>query len=727
MSRETSASSSHRGRYTKPVPTSNLASEDDDFPEFEPFEGVADSEATPRTFSPGASLSVENVDMCQLINKPNHFTTAYDLQNLVVRRGQEFVVRITFSRALTQQDDFQLEFLIGSNPSASKGSLIVVTFGPRPGGPWSGRILEVQGPVVMVGITPTPDAIVGKFRTYVAIEAGGGLQRTSRTTSTDMYLLFNAWCPDDCVFLPDEAERGEYILNDYGVIYQGSVGSVSHRNWMYGQFEQGVLDACIYILDASRMLICDRGDAIKLIRKGSAMLNSQDDSGVLVGNWSEDFSMGTSPTSWTGSTSILLEYASTGVPVSFAQCWVFAGVFNTFLRCLGLPARVITNFSSAHDNTGNLKTDLIFHPDGTPDERHTTDSIWNYHCWNEVFMVRKDLPRSLGGWQVVDATPQETSDGHFRCGPASVAAIRDGLLCHPFDCGFVFAEVNSDVVFHKRDRYGTLSPFRVDKNHVGQAVYTKAVGGPGPVDIKHTYKYPQDSPQDQLTMSRAEEYGCERDHSDLSEPELSVNISVDQAMLGQDLKLVMDFQNQGEVSRSIKAHLSGSVVFYTGVSFAQIKDQNFSVTVPAQQTERVQMNIAAQDYMPHIGSQLSLRFVVTGQADDQSVSAIKVVHLMTPKLSVEVFGQPQVQQQMFVTVSFTNTFSFPLTSATLLLDGPGLMGVRSRLFKVIEPQASVSWTEMFLPRISGQRRIFALLDCVRVNQVWGVADMFVSD
>lgn len=35
----------------------------------------------------------------------------------------------------------------------------------------------------------------------------------------------------------------------------------------------------------------------------------------------------------------------------------------------------------------------------------------NYHCWNEVFIVRPDLPSGLGGWQVVDATPQETSDG----------------------------------------------------------------------------------------------------------------------------------------------------------------------------------------------------------------------------------------------------------------------------------------------------------------------------
>lgn len=49
---------------------------------------------------------------------------------------------------------------------------------------------------------------------------------------------------------------------------------------------------------------------------------------------------------------------------------------SAVLRCLGIPARVITNFNSAHDNTGNLKTDLIFHEDGTPDRAETRDSIW---------------------------------------------------------------------------------------------------------------------------------------------------------------------------------------------------------------------------------------------------------------------------------------------------------------------------------------------------------------
>lgn len=72
---------------------------------------------------------------------------------------------------------------------------MVVTFGARRGGPWSGRIMENQGQTLVLGVTPTPDAIVGKFRTYVAIVAGSGLQRTKRDPQTDLYVLYNAWCP----------------------------------------------------------------------------------------------------------------------------------------------------------------------------------------------------------------------------------------------------------------------------------------------------------------------------------------------------------------------------------------------------------------------------------------------------------------------------------------------------------------------------------------------------
>ena len=68
-------------------------------------------------------------------------------------------------------------------------------------------------------------------------------------------------------------------------------------------------------------------------------------------------------------------------------------------------------------------------------------SCRNFHVWNDCWMTRSDLPPGNGGWQAVDATPQETSQGTFRCGPASLAAVRHGQVFLKHDAPFVFAEV----------------------------------------------------------------------------------------------------------------------------------------------------------------------------------------------------------------------------------------------------------------------------------------------
>lgn len=40
---------------------------------------------------------------------------------------------------------------------------------------------------------------------------------------------------DDGVFLEDEEERAEYVMNEDGVIYKGSYNYISSTRWDYGQ------------------------------------------------------------------------------------------------------------------------------------------------------------------------------------------------------------------------------------------------------------------------------------------------------------------------------------------------------------------------------------------------------------------------------------------------------------------------------------------------------------
>ena len=78
----------------------------------------------------------------------------------------------------------------------------------------------------------------------------------------------------------------------------------------------------------------------------------------------------------------------------------------------------MTNYISAHDTNQTLTIDYFHDKDGEEinfsleddKEYFGSDSIWNFHVWNEVFMARPDLPTGYGGWQVIDATPQEASE-----------------------------------------------------------------------------------------------------------------------------------------------------------------------------------------------------------------------------------------------------------------------------------------------------------------------------
>lgn len=184
----------------------------------------------------------------------------------------------------------------------------------------------------------------------------------------------------------------------------------------------------------------------------NTQVNSHDDNGVLVGNWSGSYESGTPPWQWTGSAPIMDQYLRTnGEPVKFGQCWVFAGVTTTVSKALGIPSRTVTNFVSAHDTDDSLTVDKFFDKSGETISDVNSDSIWNFHVWTDVWMTRFDLPPGYSGWQVIDSTPQETSDGLYRTGPASVESIRRGEIGLTYDSPFVFSEVNADVVHWELD------------------------------------------------------------------------------------------------------------------------------------------------------------------------------------------------------------------------------------------------------------------------------------
>uniref|UniRef100_A0A3Q2CJY6 Protein-glutamine gamma-glutamyltransferase 2 n=1 Tax=Cyprinodon variegatus TaxID=28743 RepID=A0A3Q2CJY6_CYPVA len=297
----------------------------------------------------------------------------------------------------------------------------------------------------------------------------------------------------DEVYMDNEQNLAEYVLSQDGIIFRGSSKHPIPTPWNFGQFESGILDICLRILDMNPKCLRNPGkdhsgrrNPIYVTRVLSAMVNCNDDKGVLLGKWSDGYEGGVSPLFWRGSVEILRNWDTQACqPVRYGQCWVFAAVACSVSRALGIPCRVITNFLSAHDTNSNLVIERYVNEKG--DSIQSREMIWNYHCWVESWMTRPDLKPGFDGWQASDPTPQEKSEGVYCCGPIPVKAIKEGELTFKYDAPFVFAEVNADIVTLMKKKDGSTSEVTTT-GLVGQKISTKSVGSDTREDITHLYK-----------------------------------------------------------------------------------------------------------------------------------------------------------------------------------------------------------------------------------------------
>nr|XP_033819131.1 protein-glutamine gamma-glutamyltransferase 6-like isoform X3 [Geotrypetes seraphini] len=545
-------------------------------------------------------LAILKFDLQPALNKTEHHTDCYRSSELIVRRGQDFRITLTLNRAVKPEES--ILFTAETGPSPSESCNTKVTFPlSKPGTKgetWWATYESGDSNDLDVTVCSPTTAVIGYYRFSAKILSKS---KTTLKSLNKFMLLFNPWASDDDVYMPKEEERQEYVLTDHGIIYVGHEKYIQERGWNYGQFETDILETSLAILDQSLnhcqdpALDCSqRSDPVYISRVVSAMINSNDDKGVLVGNWSGKYLGGISPLRWYGSTDILLKwYKRKFTSVKFGQCWVFAGVGCTVLRCLGIPARVVTNFSSAHDTNANLSIDEYYDHLGEP-KKLSKDSIWNFHVWNEGWFARKDLGSAFDGWQVLDATPQEISEGIYCCGPTSVTAIKEGHVDLDYDAPFVYSEVNADRVFWIY--YSDKKAERVysDTRTVGQCISTKAVGSFQRMDVTNSYKYPEGSDMEREVHEKAcakllelkdkqekEKRPTRGPSSDEpTSPEVAGKFKlVKPPVFSQDINLMLILTNLTPASKNVRVNMDAHSILYTGQPLHEILKESKSATV----------------------------------------------------------------------------------------------------------------------------------------------------
>ncbi|XP_042562138.1 LOW QUALITY PROTEIN: protein-glutamine gamma-glutamyltransferase 2-like [Clupea harengus] len=685
------------------------------------------------------ALEISKVELHVKENNKEHRTDDVTVKRLMVRRGQNFKITLKTNRQF-QPDTDTLIFTAetGPKPSEEKGTRCVFGYPKLTGAKkaWTALVQESGRSSMTLAISSPADASVGSYNLYMREGS-----HTTPQSITNMVLLFNPWCTEDWVHLPEEAERQEYVMAEEGIIYRGSADRIGPLAWNFGQFEEDMVDICMKLLDMNPKCLRDpaedfsaRCNPIYVGRVVSAMINANGDRGILAGRWQTPYSGGVAPTKWSSSVDILRRwYKSYYSPVKYGQCWVFAGVMCTVLRCLGIPCRVVSNFQSAHDTDKSLTIDEYYTDQGVrPKESH--DSVWNFHVWVEGWMKRPDLSgdSTYDGWQVLDPTPQEQSSGVFCCGPCPVKAVLEGHTDLKYDIPFVFAEVNADQVIWMLMRDGSKHRLHTDSSQIGQKISTKAVGAYRREDITASYKYPEGSKKERLVFEEAVRRGNERKpcpELPLNPPALKLEITDEkESITGQDLELSLLLHS--DHLRELSVQINAQAMRYTGVPDSLVYREEKDVLLQPKQDLKISIRIPFSLYGTKMLDNSSLKvsaLVHDKQHPGDGYLAVKNIIPQEPTITIQAPSTCEQFTEMTAEVIFENPISSTVKNGILTLTGSGLLShtVVARV-PVLKADQRVRLQIPFTPYRAGSRKLMADFDCDTFRNMKGSCNVEVK-
>lgn len=711
-------------------------------------------------------LHVESVDFQIPANTTEHFTDLFkstkrlESPDLVLRRGYKFIIHIKLDRKY-DRETHDLSFIFQIGDIAKRRTRAKFPMSEHRDDDvshktnWHAQLMSVKDDnVIVVEISIPPNVIIGHWTMSVVsfnMQKGEdvviGLQYDS---DMDIIILLNPWCVDDNTYLPTTSLLDEYVLNPRGAVYMGSFRQICAKPWRFGQFEEGILEICLSILRKAFNwnIGPEMSDPIQISRAISRIVNNCDDFGVLVGRWDDEYEDGRHPCSWSGSVKILKQFDQTGEPVRYGQCWVFSALVVTVCRALGLPCKSVTNYASAHDADGSVTIDSVFVKDEeglmVPAPGYSSDSCWNFHVWNEVWMSRNDLPSGHDGWQVIDATPQETSEGKFACGPASVAAIRDGDCILPFDTRFVFSEVNADRIYWLLEN-GIWHKLNTVTYSVGKNISTKVPDGkpykgslfkPERSDETLSYKFMEGTKRERHAVMKANSSSTVIREIAVEAHDIEVNIKeIDDVMIGTDFNVKITVKNISESKET--RHISKMPVdiyamTYTGTIKGLVKKQSFlDIALDHGEEKELKIEVPYADYENKLVEQggMEVKVLAIVKETQDAVVQKEDFRVRRPEVVIECATEgAELNSDIEIKMKLKNPLSVPFTNCSYTIDCECL-GLDDEEAKVDDVPAKGEWTLTLKKKVSqvptfGYDILCANFICKELADIPGSSDLF---
>ncbi|XP_058452174.1 annulin isoform X3 [Malaya genurostris] len=698
-------------------------------------------------------LQIIHLDPCIGENGTAHRTERFEVMNrsridgssslLVVRRGQPFKLKVYCNRPFDEDRDviailLAVQPMNGEKISHGNGTVVYLPLKKcaesvdENGSDWDAYLDAVEDNAFTLSIRTSAHASVSRWELAIDTKLIDSDQTKNFVMSEPLYLLFNPWCESDPVFLEDEKLREEYVLSDTTLIWRGCDRSFHPTIWKLGQYERDVLDCGLLLLaSVGRVSATYRGNPVRVARALSAAVNSNDDNGALMGNWGKDFPDGTAPTAWVGSVNILQQYYRTRRPVEYGQCWVFSGVLTTIARALGIPSRVVSNFNSAHDSEASLTIDYYFGEDNVHLRDFSTDSTWNFHVWNELWMRRSDLgigsDELYDGWQAVDATPQEMSDGMYKLGPAPVKAVKRGEVNVLYDCDFVYAEVNADEIYWRyRGPSQAMKLVKKDPARIGQFISTKAVGEWQREDITDCYKFGERTCDERITMMKALKQTSSPftrfyTNEEFHDIDFEIDIRND-VKIGEPFTIVVKISNRSEeITHPIEGIVHVDTVLYTGKLRKPLKAIPFNLDVQPDSSSSLELQVDFDEYYNSIMDQAYFKIICSASVKGTNYEyfAQEDYRVRKPDIKIQLGNEPVNGVPLYVTATLLNPMPIPLTNGSFRFECSGVWQAVDIPSDYIEAGELATVKFRMMPHFEGSAQIAAKFNAAELNDVDG--------
>ncbi|XP_045866169.1 protein 4.2 [Meles meles] len=685
----------------------------------------------------GQALGIKNCDFQAAKNNEHHHTKAISSRHLIVRRGQPFTIILHFQAPVyaftSNLKKVALIAQTGENPSkANKTQAIfpISHLGDQKW--WNAAVEDRDDHSWAISVTAPTDAIIGRYSLLLQVLGKKQLHLGQFT------LLFNPWAREDAVFLKKESQRSEYVLNQNGLIYLGTADCFHAEPWDFGQFESSVINLSLHLLSMDKQ-VEEWGNPEHVARILGALLHALKEKSVLPPTKAATAQEGALLSKRRGSVPILWQWVTgQGRPVYDSQAWVFAAVACTVLRCLGIPARVITTFTSAQGTSGRLLVDEYYNEEGLQNGEGQGGRIWIFQTSTECWMTRPALPPGYDGWQILYPCVSNGGGALGSCDLTPVKAVKEGTLSLTPGVSDLFAAVNASCVVWKCREDGALELTNSNTKYVGNNISTKGVGSNRCEDITQNYKYPEGSLQEKEVLEKVQEERTRHEkNSGIHPPSLKtaellhIFLKVPCSLnLGGEAQYSVKLVNLSDQERAVQLTSAVQAIYYNGIPAAELWKRKQSLMLSSK-ANSITNNLSFSHFeqSPPENSFLRLTVMATATHSESSLScfAQEDIVICRPHLTIEMPETAEQYQPLKAAVQLHNFLDAPLKDCVISLFGRGLIH-RERRYRLASVwPGNILYTEFqFTPTQVGLQRLTVEMDCDMFQNVTNYRNVTVK-